>query len=532
MMISEYRVRKLKGNQSDTQPVVFLFDSDHPEIDGIYSYKFDSDFLRALKLVDRQNVTRSLVLRGDLLLDFLAYKPSRVASQDWTRRRSLDRQTRSSVTELSADIGLFKLLIGDFCDAFQSQWHSLDLVRLPELLLKWQTLYCISLPTFPVRHRTAIDEKLSRHPYYLGAVTPDLSNPLQHNLLVASLFRDAFIEKGAVFMAVGIEGYLEGDFYGADHFSSEGVVALSREEFSQRCPSVPSPAVLTARAMVTLTRLQNRQALNIHERLANELSSLEMSRSGAVPYDWDLKQLPNASDEVNVQARKLTDYLLNDAHEEGQSKARFFAQELSITNDDWRFLHGQFVDALSNAAFDDIRLDQHGIRFSALLPIQGRNGRTAVVNTAWIVRPKERASLVTAFPGPKGAAFDVDPANPSVVSQELKGAARWEAIFELAAEAGSRAAEICVPTPMKICGGELVMEGECGGAYVLVSDARKGFARWLKTNDHGRRDYRGGVSFYAKTSSQSVERATAYAEAFARVLLRNGIECSVSRYLT
>lgn len=67
-------------------PLLFLFDSDHTEAGSGYGPKFDSDFLRALKSVDRRASTRSLVLRGELLLDSLSYKPSRVASQDWTRR--------------------------------------------------------------------------------------------------------------------------------------------------------------------------------------------------------------------------------------------------------------------------------------------------------------------------------------------------------------------------------------------------------------------------------------------------------------
>ena len=282
---------------------------------------------------------------------------------------------------------------------------------------------------------------------------------------------------------------------------------------------------------MTLTRLQNRGALDIHQRLASQLSSLETSRNSPVEYDWDLKQLPNAPDEVEVQARKLTDYLLDPLHEKGQSKAKFFEQELGIDAGDWRFLHGQFLDALNKAPFEDVRVDDYGIRFSAPLPIHGRNGQTATVRTAWIVRPKERASLVTAFPGTKEGASQPDVQSPAIISPDLKGADRWEAIFELAKTAGERAAAGCVPTPMKISGGELIMDGECGGAYVLVPDARRGFARWLKTAGHGDRHYRGGVSFYAETDSQSADRATAYAEAFAKVLRRNGIECSVSRYL-
>ena len=85
---------------------------------------------------------------------------------------------------------------------------------------------------------------------------------------------------------------------------------------------------------------------------------------------------------------------------------------------------------------------------------------------------------------------------------------------------------------MKIAGGELIMDGECGGAYVVVPDARKGFARWLKTTENGSPHHHSGMRFYAERNDQSADRATAYAEGFAKVLRRNRIEASVVRYLT
>ena len=200
--------------------------------------------------------------------------------------------------------------------------------------------------------------------------------------------------------------------------------------------------------------------------------------------------------------------------------------------DDWLFLRAQLIDALSKASFEDIRFSDYGIKFDAHLAILGRNGQTAIVTTVWIVRPKERASLATAYPGPKGATSHSSAPSPAVVSPEVQGTDRWEAIFKLAKQHGESAAAECVPTPMKISGGELIMDGACGGAYVVVPDARKGFARWLRTSGHGVCHHRNGMYYYAKTHSQSADQATAYAEAFAKVLRMNGIECKVERYLT
>lgn len=233
-----------------------------------------------------------------------------------------------------------------------------------------------------------------------------------------------------------------------------------------------------------------------------------------------------------MQSRKLAGYLLNRDHAKGRSKAKFFERELGITSPDSDFLQSQLIDALRAAPLIDVRLDGHGIRFGALLPVKGRNGRTATIETAWIVRSGERASLVTAFPGVKDDDLELQAQSPALVPETLQGTARWQAIFDLASDVGKQAAAHCVPTPMKIAGGELIMDGECGGAYVVVPDARKGFARWLKTTGIGSRHHRSGVCVYAERRDQSADRATAYTEGFAKVLRRNGIEASVVRYLT
>lgn len=507
----------MKKQRTDTKPILFLFDSAHPNAGGEYGHKFDSSFLVALEAVDKNKATRSLVLRGDLLIDSFCYKPSRVSLP-------------SGDTEMSGDNALFKLLGGDLCDAFEGQWHTLDLVKLPELLMRY-TLVCIFLPSFPSEHCPAIDARLRQHPYYLGAVVMDLSNPLQRALTVDSLIRDSFIENGAVHMARGIDGDLEGDFHGADKFSEPGIITLPWEKFEERSPSIPVPRIQSARAMVTQIRLQNRLGFDVHQRIAAQLPSFDERQNSPLEYDWDLKQLPNTPDEIEVRTRKLTNYLLDPSSERGRSKAKFFEQELGITANDWRFLHAQLIDALSKASFENVRLCEHGIKFDVYLAIRGRNGRAATVKTGWIIRPKERASLTTAHPGRKGAVSQDSAQSPPVLSPEVKGSQRWEAIFEFAKQAGELAAAECVPTPMKISGGELIMDGECGGAYVVVPDARTGFARWLKTSGHGKRHYGSGISFGAKTEGQSADRAMAYAEAFARVLRRNGIESKAEKYL-
>ena len=89
----------------------------------------------------------------------------------------------------------------------------------------------------------------------------------------------------------------------------------------------------------------------------------------------------------------------------------------------------------------------------------------------------------------------------------------------------------CVPKPL-VVESRVYMEGDCGGATIILKDGRKSFARWLRKNGRGHRHYRSGYVISAEGVGQSAESARAYAEAFALVLRRNGIECRSEIYYT
>jgi hypothetical protein len=154
------------------------------------------------------------------------------------------------------------------------------------------------------------------------------------------------------------------------------------------------------------------------------------------------------------------------------------------------------------------------------------------VFTNWIMHPGKIPQLSTARPTKDeerlaGAAQSHTYAVPS----SLQGEEKWAAIYRLAHESGLSAAELCVPTPMKVVGFSVVMDGLCGFAWVQIPDARRGFARWVVRSGHGRPGYRGGARISAARLSQSIDRAVAYAKAFASVLQLNGIPCKVESRL-
>jgi hypothetical protein len=118
-----------------------------------------------------------------------------------------------------------------------------------------------------------------------------------------------------------------------------------------------------------------------------------------------------------------------------------------------------------------------------------------------------------------------------VVSHGLPEKERWQELYRLADQAGKRAAEQCVPTPTKIAGFAVEMEGVCGGARIRIPNGRRAFARWVLRSNLGHRPRKGGATILAYHASQSADRAVAYADAFATVLKLNGVECTVEAFL-
>ena len=111
-------------------------------------------------------------------------------------------------------------------------------------------------------------------------------------------------------------------------------------------------------------------------------------------------------------------------------------------------------------------------------------------------------------------------------------------IYEQAHAAGMAAGNGCTPTHM-VVGQQTtplvndidysketyyVADGPCGFAWINIKPARGKFVKYLKDNNIGRKDsYYGGWTIWVSGFGQSVDRKSAYARAFAKVLGDNGI---------
>lgn len=124
----------------------------------------------------------------------------------------------------------------------------------------------------------------------------------------------------------------------------------------------------------------------------------------------------------------------------------------------------------------------------------------------------------------------------AIIAKE-KAVDEFSEIYGKAHEAGLKAVESLEITPMIVTdvrGNKIdtVADGPCGFAWVNVKPGNSKFANWLKKNNVARPDsYYGGVTIWVSAFNQSMTKKSAYASAFADVLVKNNIKAySSSRY--
>jgi hypothetical protein len=509
-----------------TGPFAFLFTS--PGRGGAREeLTLDEAFLGALDAADPERKSAMRIYRGGLLLANGARKLQAISVEKRTGPGNRTALRTSQSYAHATDKTLYRVRLGDFVESSLERWNTLDRASLWDCLANRATDVTVVSELSP-EVAQAMDAHLRSYGRYLGVFSPDLGNPLHRELLVDLLFKDAFIRDGTIFGCRDASGEFHFSFRGVVQFSGREAVALNEDDFIRDSPVFDVDIPLSPRGLVTLQRLEKLNKLDVHQRVIQEVGY--RPTASKLPFDWDLSQLPDSPDEVWVQARKLTHYLL-DAEGKDPSKAKFFREVLQIGPEDWKFLHAQLLDGLAALKLENVRIeDAYGIRFDARFPLTGTNGATATIQTAWMVRRGERASLTTAHPLKKDPVLEESAQRPLVVLGLRPGKEKWAAVHALAKDYASAAMMECVPRPMVI-GGEVIMQGTIGTAYVVVKDGRSGFARWARENGVGHGHHPRGIAIEAERLAQSSESATAYADAYAKVLRRNDIECKVETYL-
>ena len=376
--------------------------------------------------------------------------------------------------------------------------------------------------------RDNIDIYLSKDSAYLGGFEIDRGNPIM--LKLTADFLPAYYR-----FQEGILQVLD-DSYGEEEDLPHWAIDLPFKALqASRVPAMVIPQDgLSDRGKQSVQLISTRgQPAHAEKVLLALLDKWDKDRSSnaeeVVRFEASEKGLPV------VDVRKLTEYALNDEHPGGKHKARLFRDLLGITKDDWQFLAEQLVAGLQEAMVERPRKSEHGVQYHVDVPVLGRNGTKKMVRAAWIIRTNEPPSLTTVLI-PK----DADTQALAAFDDKVIGAtgqSRWQSLYDPAHHAGLEAATNWTPTPMFVSSGSVgpeyvEAEGECGVAWVRIVNGRSSFARWLQKHGISSRGYPSGVWVFSKSSSQSVERALKYCEAFATVIRAHGIECEVKSRLT
>ncbi len=104
-------------------------------------------------------------------------------------------------------------------------------------------------------------------------------------------------------------------------------------------------------------------------------------------------KLPNAARAL-VDIEKLRDYCLSESHPRGKHKARVFATALGLTANDAPELRDAILSAVQTEEAVAGERDEYGQRYIVDFSMK-RQGREAVVRSAWIVRQGEDAPRFT-----------------------------------------------------------------------------------------------------------------------------------------
>jgi len=102
---------------------------------------------------------------------------------------------------------------------------------------------------------------------------------------------------------------------------------------------------------------------------------------------------------------KLRDYALSPSHPKGRHKAELFQRRLGIVQEDWRYLHDQILGRLPSCPVARLGIDifpdrghpdlSAGVVYDVHIPIEGREGRSCTILTAWRVDTRLTPSLTT-----------------------------------------------------------------------------------------------------------------------------------------
>lgn len=508
----------------------YLFDEDHPELREL-TFFGPACTGRVVRAIEDRVRLPVQILRGAIVAHTMAYRTSEISLGARSPGKASGLASTADTFSRVADMKIQSVLTGELFEGLLSTGTFKNESRLFEALSKC-TVWVAS--AFPIDEDIGLEvhNEIADFDPYLGYAIIDLNNPFLYNVFVEFMFHNDVIIDGSGIYIPAEEHMPKEDqedavqtarMYG----SKFDVAAISVEDFETLLPNLEQPKEISERGELSVERISSVTKPTQRETLAQKLAEQFGNGERSKPLRF-VATPPKGVPPVDIAQAKLTEYLLNFDHPKGGGKAKFFSEVLGINPEDWEYLRDQILRGWEIATLYRVGRNEWEYTHGALMKISGRNGRSAVLETGWRVAEHGPVQFVTAYPAAEVA--DAPAPTPSVVNRTLAGDARWSAIYELAIDAAKQAHDQITPTPMFLVGYPPEWEGKCGSATVTLSEDSAAFTRWLVDNGHAfRRRDSAVLSFHSPT--QSIERSTAAAEAFASVLGVNGILCRVESRL-
>lgn len=498
----------------DTKPYVFLFDADAKIFEDNYSVAYGKALFNSILLL--QNPISSRIYMGDFLLTDLCQRISSV------KKSSLQRSVTYNV-----DPNLYASLSTELVRSMKEQANVIAVSNIATMLKK-HNIFAVTICDMTFDSWEYVCRGLEEVIGYLASFQVDMGNPLHTDLFIRYMIPSGFLKGNELFLPK-FPFEMEDDLIPCwvQDFSGIRTHFLDVEEYENRCPPICYEKNPSNAGIRYINLMKNKGEPDFYQRLATELfhgdkvGNCEFS----VPqsFSWDHVDIPEA---------KFTHYALNLEHEKGgKSKAKLFKDLLNITKEDWRYLAAQIENAMGNGTICGVRQTEYGVQFYIDILIKGLNDVSRIVRTAWIIRCPNRCSLTTAYILDQSKQIGGE-GKPPLIVQTTDPELFCSILYGYASSAGERAAEKYLTTPMYIDGyEEPVLEGIAGFAWILIHDARKRFPRWLKKKGIGCLGDNGGWVVHSPVKSQSYEKSKVYADAFAKILRQNGIDCKVESRL-
>ena len=106
-------------------------------------------------------------------------------------------------------------------------------------------------------------------------------------------------------------------------------------------------------------------------------------------------KLSDIAESIAIDPRKLTHYALDPDSPHGRHKAVLFEESLGFTKENHSILICQLKAGAMEAEITFHSEDRFGRRYTADIPVEGTEGRHAVVRTGWIMPPGSREAHLT-----------------------------------------------------------------------------------------------------------------------------------------